>query len=103
VVLIPFVFTNQQGVKNRPAVILSIPAYHAERADAIMMPLTSQATGLFADVALSDWRAAGLVKPTYLKACIQTIDRSVIRTHLGMLAADDFALVQATVRTILGL
>ena len=68
-----------------------------------MMPLTSQATGLFADAPLANWRAAGLLKPTYLKACIQTIDRSAMKSRLRTLAQPGLALAHATVKVILGL
>jgi len=36
-VLVPFPFTDQSATKRRPAVVVSSHAYHAERADLIIM------------------------------------------------------------------
>lgn len=62
IVLVPFPFTDQSGHKKRPAVIVSSDAYHASRADYVIMAVTSQlrpGSGI-GEVIVSDWRAAGL-------------------------------------------
>jgi mRNA-degrading endonuclease toxin of MazEF toxin-antitoxin module len=103
VILVPFVFTSMQAAKSRPAVVLSVQEYHAARPDAVMMPLTSQASGLFGDAPVRDWSAAGLAKPTYFKACVQTIDRAAMKSRLGALSAADLATAYSTLRRIFGL
>ncbi len=35
IVLVPFPFTDQSGVKKRPAVVVSSAAYHAQRRGAL--------------------------------------------------------------------
>lgn len=103
VVYVRFTFTAQIGSKRRPAIILSVPAYHASRLDAIMMPLTTQHGGHFGDAPLSDWRSAGLPAPSNLKAVLQTIPRDVIESKIGTLISADLDLVRATIKTIVGL
>lgn len=44
VVLVPFPFTDQSTRKKRPAVIVSSALYHRNRADVILMAVTSQTT-----------------------------------------------------------
>ncbi|MFT7722577.1 MAG: type II toxin-antitoxin system PemK/MazF family toxin [Roseateles sp.] len=42
VVLVPFPFTDQSGIKKRPAVVVSSAAYHARRRDLVILAVTSQ-------------------------------------------------------------
>jgi mRNA interferase MazF len=42
VVLVPFPFTDQTGIKKRPAAVVSSAAYNAQRDDLIIMAVTSQ-------------------------------------------------------------
>ena len=41
-VLVPFPFTDQAGIKRRPAVVISSQPYNAHRRDIIIMAITSQ-------------------------------------------------------------
>lgn len=102
VILVPFMFTNMEAAKSRPAVVLSVPEYHVARPDAVMMPLTSKRSGLIGDAPVADWQAAGLLKPTYFKACVQTVDRAAMKSRLGSLSSEDLAVAYSTVRQIFG-
>ena len=42
VVLVPFPFTDQSGLKKRPAVVVSSSGYNANRRDLIIMAITSK-------------------------------------------------------------
>jgi mRNA interferase MazF len=42
IALVPFTFTDESGVKKRPAVVLSSAAHHAQRRDVIIMAATNQ-------------------------------------------------------------
>lgn len=55
-------FPGAQGVKRRPAVVLSSAAYHAERPDMILGVLTTNvgAARTSMDHLLRDWQQAGL-------------------------------------------
>jgi len=103
VVLVPFIFTNLQQAKSRPAVVLSVDAYNSTRPDVVMMPLTSQDSRIPGDAAVMDWHAAGLARPTYFKACVQTIDRAAMKSRLGVLSAADLETAYSSVRSICGL
>lgn len=56
IVLVPFPFTDQSTTKRRPAVVVSSAAYHRDRADLIIMAVTSQArpAGAIGDVPVKD-------------------------------------------------
>jgi mRNA interferase MazF len=41
VVLVPFPFTDQSGIKKRPAVVVSSTAYNTNRRDIVIMAITS--------------------------------------------------------------
>ena len=41
-VLVPFPFTDQTGIKKRPAIIVSSDVYHSQRPDVVLMAVTSQ-------------------------------------------------------------
>jgi mRNA interferase MazF len=103
VVRVAFVFTAQNQSKVRPAVVLSAAAFHASRADLIMMPLSTRAGGYFGDRPLVDWRSAGLPSPTSIKAVIQTIPQSSVLGSFGRLAIVDIQQVKDTLAQIIDL
>lgn len=90
VVLVPFPFTDQSSTKKRPAVVVSSPAYNAERPDVIVMAVTSQLRpeNRF-DIPLLGWREAQLLKPSVVKPVIATIEQGLIIRRLGRLGAED--------------
>lgn len=104
VVLVNFRFPDQSGMKRRPAVVISVDAYHDSRVDAVMIALSSQPEReYFGDCHLEDWQAAGLVQPTKAKGVIATIICTDIARQLGSLSSRDFARVQGSVQEIVGL
>jgi mRNA interferase MazF len=104
VVLVPFKFADNDQVKARPAVIVSAPAFHTSRADAVMLALTTQkGRNYFGDCSIVDWKTAGLPKESTAKGVIRTIERSLIQNRLGSLTANDLQRVQNSLRAILDL
>ena len=72
VLLVPFPFTDQQGSKQRPAVVVSSSAYNANRPDVLLMAITSvmRSAGValaVGEAVLADWQSAGLIKPSVVK------------------------------------
>ena len=64
VVLVSFIFTDETGVKRRPAVIISSDAYHTGRDEAIIAAITSRTDRvLVGDHPIDDWQGAGLLFP----------------------------------------
>jgi mRNA interferase MazF len=100
IILVPFPFTDQSSSKKRPAVIVSTARYNAERADFIIMAITSQIReqSQFGDAVVVEWEAAGLLKPSAIKPVIATIEQSLTIKQLGRLDDNDMA----SLRQVLG-
>jgi mRNA-degrading endonuclease toxin of MazEF toxin-antitoxin module len=60
VLLVPFPFTDQSAVKQRPAVVLSSRAYNLAHRDIILAPITGRFSDGVDEVVLVDWQSAGL-------------------------------------------
>jgi len=93
-------FPGADGVKDRPAVVVSSDLYHAHRPDVILALLTSQVSSavLPTDYVLQDWSAAGLNMPTAFRCYFATLDVRIVYGQLGVLSAQDWAEVQARLR-----
>ena len=96
-------FPGAQGVKRRPAVVLSSAAYHAERPDVILGVLTSNLTAATptSDHVLQDWKSVGLNQPSAFRAFVQTVAARDVHV-IGKLAPNDWTEVQRRLRTALG-
>ena len=109
VVLVPFPFTSQAASKQRPAVVVSSRAYAVERPDVVLMAITSQLRpspapmGIhWGEVWLSDWQAAGLIKPSAVKPVLATFEQRLVIKRLGALAEADAEALHAALAQILG-
>ena len=103
-ILVRFQFRDNDRPKPRPAVIVSVPKFHASRLDAVMVAITGQqGRDYFGDCSIVDWREAGLFMESTAKGVIRTIERSKIRQRLGSLTDGDWRRVQESLRAILGL
>ena len=103
IVLVPFPFTDQSATKRRPAVVDSSPRYNRERTDLIIMAVTSQArpaSGL--DLQVTDWKGAGLIKPSVVKPVITTIEASLVIRRLGQLKKEEQEVLRKTIGQIVG-
>ncbi|HET9680136.1 MAG TPA: type II toxin-antitoxin system PemK/MazF family toxin [Gammaproteobacteria bacterium] len=91
IVLVRFPFTNQNGVKQRPAVVISTATYNENKPDVILLAITSQISKLsvFGEANIQDWQAAGLLKPSVLKPVIFTAEKTIVRKTLGQLNVND--------------
>ena len=45
IVLVPFPFSDQTGIKKRPAIVVSSAGYQTQRRDIIIMAVTSRIRG----------------------------------------------------------
>jgi len=104
IVLVPFPFTDQSGIKRRPAVVVSSRRYNTARPDLIIMAITSQArpAGAIGEVAVKDWKGAGLLKASVVKPVLTTIEAALVIRTLGELTADDQHALRQALATILG-
>ena len=97
-------FSDGSGIKRRPAVVVSVDAVHTTRADALIVPLTTNLSARrFGDHLLTDWAAMGLPRPSMAKGVVETVERSTFESFLGRLTARDFAAIEQSLRDVLGL
>lgn len=104
VLLVPFPFTNQQGIKKRPAVVASSVAYNRTRPDVIIMAATSQLRGSagFGEVAIQGWRAAGLLAPSTVKPVFATLEQRLVFRSLGKLNSADQGSLRSAIAQVIG-
>jgi mRNA interferase MazF len=103
IVLVRFPFTDLSSTKRRPAVVVSSALYGQLRRDVLILAITSQAgpASRF-DVPVANWRRAGLLKPSFLKPAIATLQRDLILGKLGRLDEDDSRSLRALLALMLG-
>lgn len=104
VVLVKFVFADEKGVKQRPALLVSAARYHRSRHEAILVAITSNVgRSLAGDHAIARWKEAGLPLPSTATGIVRTIKQEMIVKKLGELQADDFSAVEEQLRMSLAL
>lgn len=103
-VLVPFPFTDQTTTKKRPAIVVSSAAYNKERPDLILMAVTSRArlSTSFGEVSVSEWKKAGLIKPSVIKPIFTTVYKGLILKRLGQLQEEDRKVLQEALQSIMG-
>lgn len=78
-------FTDRSGSKKRPVLILWL-----DGVDAIVVVVTSAAPRTPTDIALTDWKAAGLrVASTVRLSRLDCLEQSLLLHHLGALSLTD--------------
>ena len=104
VVLVSFVFANETGVKQRPAVIISSDTYHQQRQEAIISAITSRIDRiLVGDYLITDWREAGLLFPSVATGIIRTIKQNMVVRKLGKMSEDDLREIDKQLSIALGI
>jgi mRNA interferase MazF len=104
VVVVEFPFTDGERSKRRPAVAISARDYVEQRADVILMAITSQVSpaGGELEAFVMKWQEAGLAKPSALKPVVFTIDQRLIRAKIGSLMPDDVQQLRDLLSHMLG-
>lgn len=104
IVLVKFVFADEEGAKQRPGLIVSVDGYHRGRQDAILAAITSNVGRLLVgDHKIRAWREAGLLFPSTVTGIIRTIKQEMIVRKIGELPAPDLHEVETKLRNVLGL
>ncbi len=104
VVLVRFIFSDETGERQRPAVILSSDAYHKSRQEAIIAAITSRTDRiLVGDHLINDWEGAGLLFPSVATGIIRTIKQGMIAKKLGTMPLPDMKSIEGNLRAALGL
>ena len=104
VLLVPFPFTDQTTTKKRPTVVISSHQYNQEKPDLIVMAVTSQIKQplQFGEMLVTEWSAAGLLKPSVIKPIITTIEKNLVLKNLGQLQPKDLRELQHLLQLIVG-
>jgi mRNA interferase MazF len=108
VVVVSVPYSDQSGVKPRPALIVSTGAWNAPLSDVVVCPISSQPRHHRrpgpGDLPLRDWKAVGLRHPSTVRVSkVLAVDKRIISRTLGRLAAPDMRSVADELRRALGL
>lgn len=101
VVLVRYPFSNLQGDKIRPAVVVGTPSTSL---DLFLVALTSNLESMLeGEFALTDWQAANLNRPTAVKRTLWSMERALIIKRVGSLSSPDYNQLKRSLRLWLGL
>ena len=89
VVVVPFPFTDRRATKRRPALIVSSANFNRTHEQSILAMITSVGNNWPSDVAIQDWREAGLNVPCKVRFKLFTLDDTLIVRKLGTLSKRD--------------
>ncbi|MBV9343271.1 MAG: type II toxin-antitoxin system PemK/MazF family toxin [Acidobacteria bacterium] len=104
IVLVKFIFTDEQGVKHRPGLIVSTEAYHSGRLETILVAITSNIGRLLVgDYKIKSWRESGLLYPSIVTGIVRTIKQDMISRKLGALTVPELHAVESRLREVLAL
>ena len=104
VVLVRFIFSDETGERQRPAVIISSDAYHQSRQEAIIAAITSRTDRiLVGDHLIRGWQEAGLLFPSVATGIIRTIKQGMIARKLGIMPPPDMKRIDGNLRDALEL
>ena len=105
ILLVPFPFSDQTSTKQRPALVISVDLFQEQGPDLLIMAITSQigAPLKLGEFLIRDWRSAGLIKPSAIKAAISTIEVKLVRRRLGCLSDFDLEQLNSYLRGLLDL
>ena len=104
IVLIRFIFSDESGVKLRPAVVVSSADYQRRRSEAIILAITSQTDRLLiGDHFMADWKNAGLLFPSVVTGIIRTIRQDMVNRKLGHISAADLRAVEGNLQIMFDL
>jgi mRNA-degrading endonuclease toxin of MazEF toxin-antitoxin module len=102
VVLVGFMFADESGWKQRPAVVVSCSAYQTGRQEVIVSAVTSNVKRLlFGDHYLVAWKDAGLLFPSVVTAILRTVKATMIHRKLGSLTKSDMGAVDRELGKVL--
>ncbi len=105
VILIPFPFSDLTTTKTRPAVVVSSNIYQTTRSELLLAYISSQITNAtpHIDYILHDWQSAGLLKPSFVRPKVATIDPALVVHHVGKLSIEDLNQTDRRLQLAMGL
>jgi len=102
VVEVPFPFVESPGRKRRPALVLSAESLCREQAVVILAMITSAKRSAWrSDVAIAEWRQAGLHGPCVVRWKVFTLEAALILSKRGFVSSGDRARLGQSLRSVL--
>ena len=101
VVVVPFPFTDRWAAKRRPALIVSSANFNRNHEQSILSMITSAGSNWPSDVAIQDWREAGLNVPCKIRFKLFTLDDNLVVRKLGRLSKQDGEAVKKALGDVL--
>ena len=103
VVVAPFRFTDVDGYKTRPVLVISNAAVFGASGHVIAAMITGASRSSWPlDVRIEDWRTAGLAKPCLVRMKLATIAVETIEAHLGRVNDQTMGASQSNIDAVLG-
>ena len=98
-VLVAFPYSGRAETRNRPALVI----LDTGDLDVVLARVTTQQYRSPHDVSLSDWRGAGLLAPSVVRTHkLATLEKRLIRRHLGSVEPGDRERLAAVLRQAYG-
>lgn len=89
VVVVPFPFTDQPTVKRRPALVISSTSFNDAHQQSVLAMITTSRLTWPSDVAIEEWRNAGLIAPCKVRFKLFTLDHALIVRRIGVMHPRD--------------
>jgi len=91
ILLLKFPFSNEEDAKRRPALVV----LDVGDDDVLVARITTRDSKTEYDVALKQWKEAGLKAPSVVRLHkLATLEKSLVERKLGSLAAEDLKAVR---------
>ena len=100
VVLLPYPFSNFEGMKVRPALVVSNESFNKKSADCIMVPLTTVVKDEPYSIILNDedMDSGKLVKQSRIRAYkIFSVEKSLVTMKIGVIKDKKFEKVKTEI------
>ena len=100
VVLLPYPFSNFEGMKVRPALVVSNESFNKKSADCIMVPLTTVIKGEPYSIIIdnADMDSGELVKQSRIRADkIFSVEKNLVTMKIGIIKDKTFDKVKAEI------
>lgn len=104
VVLVRIGRPGDEGMMQRPAVVISSQVYHTHRRQLVISAVTAATSRMYAgDQPIHHWEEAGLLFPSVATGVLTTIETNAIVRRIGGLAAEDLEALNRQLTMALGL
>ena len=95
VVAVPYPFTDRDGTKRRPALVISNEKFNKQHDQIVLAMITTTTDNVWpSDVTLTNWQKAGLKLACQLRLKLFTLDQNLVLKIVGHLSPKDVKSVQ---------